>query len=226
MKRARGRNLFLEVVKKGKLVKYLLPLISLFSTQVVHAETAALSFEKDLLTYAQLDAEQQAAIGRGEIVRFKRESGDLEGAQAFMILPQPVTDVWNLLIDYPTFKGWMYGVVDITEVTWLSPEVANVGYIIDSPMKNVAYLLQRTHEKPQRIYWHRVAGDLDAVYGGYDLQTVAGGTLVRYWSLVDIGVWIPANIKAFFTVKGLQKLMESIKAESARRAAPAIKTAP
>lgn len=216
-----NRSLLIDALKpfkKGRFVKYFWSIIFVFSAQVAMAETALPNFDKDLLSYEQLSTEQKAAIGRGEIVRFRRDLGDLEGAQAFMLLPQPITDVWNLLLDYPTFKTWMYGVVDITEITWLSPEVANVGYVIDSPIQNVSYLLQRTHKKHERIRWHRLSGDLDAVYGGYDLQSLSGGTLVGYWSLVDIGVWIPANIKAFFTVKGLHKLMESIRAEADRRA--------
>jgi len=186
----------------------------------VPAYAAAPDFERDLVTYGQLTAEQQASLASGKVVRFQRESQGMEGAQAFVLLPASISEVWTLLVDYPTMNTWMHNVKDITQVTWVSPEVAHVGYVIDSPLKDVAYLLERTHTKEQRIRWQRLSGDLQAVYGGYDLFPAAGGTLLHYWSFVDAGLWLPSSVKTFFALSGMQKLMESIRAEAISRHRP------
>lgn len=179
---------------------------------------APLRAEEALVDPRSLSGEQRAQLLAGERLLWSYKRGNIDGAQAMAVLPVSRPAAYELLVDYPTFADWMRSVAEITTVTWLEPQTAVVGYRVPALVRDVHYALRRTHEPPRRVHWELDGGDLRAVYGAYDFYEIGPEqTLVRFWTLVDPGVWVPAFVKRHFSKRGLDELVEDIQAEASRR---------
>lgn len=185
------------------------------------------AFARDsLVTPDTLTADEKARLQRGEPVLWAYDHDGIEGAQAMVVLPVPRPEAWALLTDYPTFADWMMSLEAITQVTWTSPTTAVVGYLLPAFTKKVKYALRRTHVAPERVFWDLDSGDLRGVWGGYDFYAVAPDkTLIRFWSAVDPGFWMPDFVKKHFSKKGLEELVIDIQKESKKRHAAQLKPA-
>jgi hypothetical protein len=180
-----------------------------------------------LVTPDSLTADEKARLQRGEPVLWSYRYDKVDGAQAMVVLPVPRQEAWALLTDYQTFADWMRSLEAITQVTWTTPTTAVVGYVLPAFGKKIQYALRRTHRAPEQQTWVADSGDLRGVWGGYDFYAVAPDrTLVRFWSAVDPGFWMPAFVKKHFSKQGLQELIEDIQNESKRRHEAAAPAAP
>ncbi len=171
-----------------------------------------------LVTPDTLTADEKARLQRGEPVLWSYRHNKVDGAQAMVLLPVAREEAWALLTDYGTFADWMRSLEAVTQVTWTTPTTAVVGYVLPAFGKKIHYALRRTHRAPEQQTWVVASGDLRGVWGGYDFYAVAPErTLVRFWSAVDPGFWMPPFVKKFFSKQGLQEMIEDIQAESKRR---------
>jgi predicted DCC family thiol-disulfide oxidoreductase YuxK len=166
------------------------------------------------------DVEWQKLRSGGPVMHKIRLQGD-EGMEGWILMEQSPAHVWTVLTDYERFADWQAGIKNVTTVTWPSPTVALVGFQIPSPLRDVTYTLRREHKAQESVRWSRYWGDLERIDGGYDFFPQDGGTLLRYFAIVDIGIWVPAFVREHFENKGLTQMLLDIRNESTRRAAAA-----
>jgi hypothetical protein len=83
----------------------------------------------------------------------------------------------------------------------------------------VHYVFRAEYDRPHRIDFHRVSGDLKEQRGSWLLtpEPALGGTLVEYQVYVDPGFWIPQFLVARSLRKDLPAVLAGLR-EYAQRA--------
>lgn len=188
---------------------------------LVVAAAAPAAARDTLVTPEGLTADEKGRLQRGEPVLWAYRYNKVEGAQAMVVVPVPIDEAWALLTDYESFADWMRSLEAITQVTWTTPTTAVVGYVLPAFGKKIKYALRRTHRAPDHQTWVADSGDLRGTWGGYDFWPIGPDrTLIRYWSAVDPGFWMPDFVKKHFSKQGLRELVEDIQSESRKRHKP------
>lgn len=141
-----------------------------------------------------------------------------KGVVACAYMDAPGDRVYAALTDYDSFPKWI-DKVDKTETKWVEPTVAMVKYTLGTFFGDYIYTLRRVHVQDQSIEWVRTEGAFKEVAGRYDfLPSPSGaGSLFVTESFVDPGVAMPGFIEEYFRVKGLKRLVDDIRKETARR---------
>ena len=137
------------------------------------------------------------------------------------VVGAPIQSCFDAIIDFENYPAWFSGITaaevleaDASENSW------TVRYELNMVIKTISYTLAYEANPPGFIRWRLVEGDLSAVEGSYELQSLeADVTEATCTQSIDIGFWIPGPIKRTFEKSALtdsvRELKEAVEAHCA-----------
>ena len=107
---------------------------------------------------------------------------------------------FDLLVDFERYPE-VFGTIISAQV--LSTDAAaatwTVRFDLNMVIRTVSYTLAYSGERPKRLAWQLVEGDIAAVEGSYELRPLEDDlTEATCSQAVDPGFWIPGPIKRAF----------------------------
>ena len=114
---------------------------------------------------------------------------------------------------YETFPEWQSAV---KEVDVLSLDASGLGrdvrFVIDARVRSVSYTLRYSYERPHRVSWDYLSGDVRSVEGDFVFDDRGDGTTLATYSLdIDPGVWLPGRVKKMLTEQVMKRSVEDLK---------------
>jgi coenzyme Q-binding protein COQ10 len=102
-----------------------------------------------------------------------------------IVVDVPPEALFDLIVDYARYPEFVPSVLACRPAR--SGGVIDVEYEVDLGVKKVRYTLRHVEERPRRVSWSLVAGDLMKVSNGsWELAAEGGGTRARYTVEVQI----------------------------------------
>ncbi len=94
-----------------------------------------------------------------------------------------------------------------------------VEFHVDMKLKTVRYVLEYEYEKPARLTWKAVDGDIEAIEGSYDFEKL-GPTLTQATcrQAVSLGFWVPGPLRAIIEHQALKQSVLEFKAAAEQAA--------
>lgn len=116
----------------------------------------------------------------------------------------PIERVWAILVDYGRYPEFVPGVKEC-RVVGTEGGARLVEYEADIGIRRIRYVLALKEERPRRLSWGLVRGDLLSLSdGSWDLREDGGGTLARYTA--EIQVSRPALVPKFVVDRVVDEL--------------------
>jgi len=85
--------------------------------------------------------------------------------------------------------------------------------VVDAKLRGVRYVLRYHYERPNRIWWEYVEGDVRSITGDYLLEPHEdGATRITYHLQIDAGLFVPGPIKKFLTETAMKTSVREVKA--------------
>lgn len=101
----------------------------------------------------------------------------------------PIGRVFDVIVDYARYPEFVPGVKGC-RVVGGTPGAPQVEYEVDLGVKRVRYVLAHREERPRRVSWRLVRGELlSRSDGSWEMEEVPGGTRARYTA--DLGIERP-----------------------------------
>ncbi len=98
----------------------------------------------------------------------------------------PIERVWGVLVDYARYPDFVPGVLACRVVGEAKGE-RHVEYEADLGVRRIRYVLALREDRPRRLSWSLVRGELLARSdGAWDLREEAGGTVARYAADIQV----------------------------------------
>jgi len=215
--RSRGRGLFAALITAGSFAVAL----QLFPLSTIGQENKepppGAPTDQDPKAYRGLSAEQIERLRNDEIVILNAPQ-DLVGKKlvaAAMIVNQDIDATWNLLTQQWRQHEYIPGLHCCNLV-----EQTEDGSVVDLHVKvmtvSVKYRIRHVNEKSEYyIHWGldpSYDNDLRDQTGYYRLYWIdEKHTLVRYGSLTELKLLLPANVQLYLTRQNLPMALESVK---------------
>ena len=139
-----------------------------------------------------------------------------------IVFDRPAEQVFAVLIDYARYPEFVPG-IKACRVKSTSPH-KDVEYELDVGIKRIRYVLRHVEERPRRVSWSLVSGDMMKVSSGsWDLSDAGGKTRARY--SVEVQIAKPPLIPQVVVDKvadeltrvSLPRTLEAFKARAERR---------
>jgi len=160
-------------------------------------------------TPTALDANDKAALERGEAVRkqIRLESGGR--GVAIMDVQAPPDKVWKVILDYSGYPSWIEG-LESTSVYEQGGGHYKVQFNLSVAMMDVIYYIDH-HHQPSKGYltWHldySRESDIDDSTGYwlvYPTPGYEGWTRVEYTVDLRLKGWVPGIVENMLAKKGL-----------------------
>jgi uncharacterized membrane protein len=117
------------------------------------------------------------------------------------------------ITDYETFPEWQAAVKEVDVLTTDADGVGrDVRFVIDAKVREVSYTLRYSYERPHRVTWDYVDGDVRSVDGDFVFEDRGDGTTLATYSLeIDPGVWLPGRVKRMLTDQVMKRSVEDLK---------------
>ncbi len=81
-----------------------------------------------------------------------------------------------------------------------------VEFAIDMMLKRVRYVLEYEYERPHRLTWRSIDGDIESIKGSYDFEKVAASrTRVTCRQAISVGFWVPGPIRKMLEQSALRQ---------------------
>ena len=128
-------------------------------------------------------------------------------------------DCFAVITDFDTYPQWSAAVCK-TEVRDRYPDglARQVEMQLDIKLRKIRYVLEYRYERPLRLTWTLIEGDLKAVTGAYAFELLKpGNTRMTCTQAIDIGFWIPGFLRAVFERQALKDSVEELKTEVEKR---------
>ncbi|MGB8931076.1 MAG: SRPBCC family protein [Anaeromyxobacteraceae bacterium] len=107
----------------------------------------------------------------------------------------PIERVWAVIVDYGRYPEFVPGVLSC-RVVGSTGGARQVEYTVDLAVRQVRYVLAHHEERPHRVAWSLVRGDLLARSdGSWELTEDGDGTLASY--TVDVQIARPPLVPGF-----------------------------
>ena len=114
--------------------------------------------------------------------------------QAAIIVPSPPWRVWPVMVDCAAAPRWVPGLEEC-RVLGREADGEVIMHRVDASwfLPEVAYVFRARYQKPWRISFERLRGDLDEMRGPWQMRALdqGRGTLVVYSVFLDPGFWVP-----------------------------------
>jgi uncharacterized membrane protein len=133
----------------------------------------------------------------------------------------PPEGCFAALADYESFPRWQAAVESVAVLDRHPDGLArDVRFEIDAMVRRVTYTLRYSYERPGRIAWDYVEGDVTHVEGEYALEPLARGgrTRATYRLGIDPGVPLPGIVARRLTAGVMGRSVRDLKEEAERRA--------
>ncbi len=129
-----------------------------------------------------------------------------------------VRQCFATITDFESYPEWFSSVEQTTVLDRYPDGLAKrVAFVVDMKLKSVGYVLQYEYDKPVRLAWNAVDGDLEAIEGSYVFEKL-GPQLSRVTcrQAVSIGFWIPGPIRTVMERQALKQSVLEFKAAAER----------
>lgn len=104
----------------------------------------------------------------------------MSGATLQALIAAPIDRVWGVIVDYARYPEFVPGVKGC-RIVREGPGDRLVEYDVDLGIRRVRYVLAHREERPRRVAWTLVSGELLARSdGSWVLAEERGGTLASY----------------------------------------------
>ena len=133
----------------------------------------------------------------------------------------PPEACFETLVDYESFPRWQAAVEEITVLDRHPDDLGrDVRVLIDAKVRRVAYTLRYAYERPGRVWWEYVEGDVEQVEGEFLLEPLDRGarTLATYRLGIDPGVPVPGILARRLTAGVMGRSVRDLRDEVERRA--------
>jgi len=91
---------------------------------------------------------------------------------------------------------------------------------VNMKIRTVSYVLQYEYDRPTRMTWNAVEGDLESIEGGYVFERLAPKlSRVTCHQTVSVGFWIPGPLRALIERQALKQSVLEFKAAAEENAA-------
>ena len=150
----------------------------------------------------------------------------LSGEQEFTTeVNASVDQCFSTITSFESYPDWFSSIGHSTVLERYRDGLGKVvEYRVDMKLKTVRYVLEYEYDKPTRLAWRSVDGDIEAIEGSYLLERL-GPKLTRATcrQAVSIGFWVPGPIRKIMERQALQQSVLEFKAaaEAAAREAAA-----
>ncbi len=127
-----------------------------------------------------------------------------------------------VITDFPAYPTWSSAISStIVQEQYPDGLAKQVEMVLDIKVRSIRYVLEYRYERPNRLTWNLVEGDVKGVEGSYVFQEAAPDrTEVTCAQAVDVGFWIPGFLRSVFERQALQDSVEDFKrAVESRRGA-------
>lgn len=128
-------------------------------------------------------------------------------------------DCFEAIVDFPNYPNWS-SVITSTHVLDTYPDglARTVEFELDMKIRTVHYVLEYRYQRPNRLDWKLVEGDVESVEGTYTFEPVGKQkTKTTCEQAVSVGFWIPGPIRRIAEQKALKDAVLELKAEVERR---------
>jgi ribosome-associated toxin RatA of RatAB toxin-antitoxin module len=134
-----------------------------------------------------------------------------------------VQQCFATITNFEQYPGW-FSTVENTKVLERYPNglAKRVALRVDMKLKTIGYVLEYEYDKPARLTWNEVEGDLESIVGSYEFEKLAPKrSRVTCRQAVAIGFWVPGPIRVLIERQALKQSVLEFKAaaEKAARAA-------
>lgn len=136
------------------------------------------------------------------------------------IVRAPIDLCFDTLVDFARYPEW-FRVITAATVEKAEPGAGRwqVRYELNAILKTITYTLAYESERPGRLTWKSVAGDLKAIEGAYTLFELEPGlTEATCEQAVDVGVWVPGIVRRAFESTAVRDSVREFKAAAEDRA--------
>ena len=143
-----------------------------------------------------------------------------EAKQTFTIEVDATPDrCFETIIDFPRYPEWS-SVITAAHVLDVDADgvARRVEFELDMTIRTVHYVLEYAYERPTRLTWKLVEGDVEDVEGAYTFEPAGKKkSRVTCEQAVSLGFWIPGPIRRIAEQKALKDSVTEFKAEVERR---------
>jgi uncharacterized membrane protein len=117
------------------------------------------------------------------------------------------------ITDYETFPEWQSAVKEVDVLSRASNGLGrDVRFVIDARVRSVSYTLRYSYQRPHRVSWDYLEGDVASVDGDFVFEDRGDGTTLATYSLdIDPGVWLPGRVKRMLTEQVMKRSVEDLK---------------
>jgi len=132
----------------------------------------------------------------------------------------PIEVCFDAIVDFAEYPKWFSG-ISAAEVESADADAGiwRVRYELNMVIKTITYTLEYHSERPTKLEWKLVEGDVRDVVGTYNFRAIEDDlTDVECQQSVDVGFWIPGPIKRSFEKTALIDSVREFKAAAERRA--------
>lgn len=141
-------------------------------------------------------------------------------AEHALEIDAPPASCFDALVDYESFPDWQAAVEEIEVVDRYPDGLArDVRVRVDAKLRQFAYTLRYSYERPHRVTWDYVEGDVEHVEGEFRLDPIDGGdrTHATYVLGIDPGFPAPALVVRRLNGAVMKRSVEDLKREVERR---------
>ncbi len=121
---------------------------------------------------------------------------------------------FDVLVDYDRLREWQKAVVecDVLEHDKKSGSKL-VEMKLDLQIRQVRYIMRFHYDRPHRIWWDYIEGDVNSIDGEYQFYQgeEEGTTEVHYRLEIDPGRFVPGPIKKILTDQALKTSLQELK---------------
>lgn len=178
---------------------------------------------------ATLSEAEWEQLREGEFV-VRTQRGDTNMGDVTAVVEAPPEKVWAVVSDFATYAVWMDHIATSEVVSVSGDSMVGRGVTkVPFPISNRRWDVNieggsRTvnGETHYSGHWSYIegSGNINDVFGFWYVQPLEGDTsksLVRYYLLANLGIWIPNGILNWATRRMLPGLMADLRSEVARR---------
>jgi len=125
-----------------------------------------------------------------------------------------VQQCFATITDFERYPDWFSSIQHAAILDRHSDGLARkVEFRIDMTLKTIRYVLEYTYDKPSRLSWRSIDGDVDSIAGNYLFEKLnAKRTRVTCRQAVSVGFWVPGPIRKLLEQTALKQSVLDFKA--------------
>ncbi len=129
------------------------------------------------------------------------------------VIRAPIERCFDVLVDFARYPEW-FAMIRKARIEDADPAAGRwtVTYDLDAILKTIQYTLAYQGERPDRLTWKMVRGDLKAIEGVYELVALEPDlTEATCTQALDVGLWVPGPLRRTFEKSALSDSVRELK---------------